>query len=66
MNKIFLILINIIILLLIYEIIHGYIRQKNRQYYYDLALQKSKLLNRKLIVYGDPYNGKGSKIYKSN
>jgi len=53
------------IFLLIYEILHGYKRQTDRIEYYNMAVNKSKQLNKPLIVYGDPYNGTGSKIYNT-
>jgi hypothetical protein len=49
--------------LAIYEFIIGYMRQKDRYYIYKLAESRAKKLNKKLIVFGDPYSGKGSKIY---
>jgi hypothetical protein len=52
-----------IIAIILYEFILGYFRQKDRQYYYKLAENRSKQLNKPLIVYGDPYNGIGSKRY---
>ena len=52
-----------IFIIILYEFILGYFRQKDRQYYYKLAEKRSKELNKPLIVYGDPYNGTGSKRY---
>lgn len=55
----------ICLLLFFYEILHGYKRQRDRISYYNMAINKSKQLNKPLIVYGDPYNGTGSKIYNT-
>lgn len=53
----------IIIFIIIYEIVHGYKRQKERYIYYQMAKKRAIELNKPLIVYGDPYNGNGSKLY---
>ena len=55
----------ILIIVLVYEFIQGYNRQLDRYTYYKMAQKKAKELNRPLVVYGDPYNGTGSKIYNN-
>jgi hypothetical protein len=61
----FRIIIIIIFILIIYEFLHGYIRQKNRNYIYKLAKERSLVTKKPLVVIGDPYNGKGSKLYNT-
>lgn len=56
---------SIILILIIYEFIHGVYRQKCRYKIYKLAEEKSKLENKPLLVVGDPHNGHGSKFFNS-
>ncbi len=55
----------IIILVIIYEFIIGYSRQLDRRNIYNQAKLRSENLNKPLLVYGDPYNGQGSKIFNN-
>ncbi len=53
----------IILLILLNELIHGIIRQKQRQNIYHQALSRSNQINKPLLVFGDPYYGFGSRFY---
>ncbi len=62
-NKIILVILLIVLVILVNEFIHGIIRQKQRQNIYKNAVNRSIQLNKPLLVFGDPYYGKGSKFY---
>jgi hypothetical protein len=53
----------IIVLLAINEFYHFIKLQHNRLKIFDLAERRAKLLNKPLIVIGDPYNGHSSRFY---
>ena len=63
MTSILLYIFYIVIIVSIYEIIHGIIRQRNRCKLYKLAEQQSRNVKKKLLVVGDPYSGHGTKFY---
>lgn len=63
LNKILVIIFTILLLLIVYEISLGIIRQKKRHTYFKMAEKRSKELNKPLVVVGDPYYGMGSMIY---
>lgn len=65
MNKHIKIVFIAIFIILMYEFLHGIQRQNDRYSFYNLALKRSNELKRPLIVYGDPYNGTGSKRYNT-
>jgi len=52
-----------ILIILFYEFIHGIIRQKQRNQIYKMAKKRSIDINKPLLVFGDPYNGIGSKFF---
>ena len=45
------------------ETIQGIIRQKHRQKIFNLAQKRSQDTSQNLVVFGDPYNGLGSRFY---
>jgi hypothetical protein len=63
--ELFYAIIILIIIIISYEFFHGYLRQRDRQNYFKSAEKRAKELKRPLLVYGDPYNGNGSKIYNT-
>jgi len=63
LKNILYILIIVIVLLVLNEIIQGFIRQKHRQDLYKMAETRAKELNKPLVVFGDPHHGKGSRLY---
>lgn len=50
-------------IILINEFIQGIIRQKNRQKVFKMAQKRALEISKPLVVFGDPYNGLGSKFY---
>jgi hypothetical protein len=60
---IIIIIIILIIVILLYELYHELLRHYNRLNIYKMALEQSNKTNKPLIVYGDPYNGVGSKFW---
>jgi hypothetical protein len=62
MNK-FVVFISIVIIsIFIYTAIHAFLRNSNRSTLYKLAQKRSQKTKRKLIVIGDPNNGKYSRL----
>ena len=57
------IIVCIVIMILLYELYHELSRHYNRLNIYKMALKQSNETNKPLIVYGDPYNGVGSKFW---
>ena len=57
------ILIMIMIIIILNEIYHTCNRQFERKKIYKQAMNRSKAINKPLVVVGDPYNGKGSKFF---
>lgn len=55
----------IIALLVLYEIIHAVYRQLERVRIFRMAQARATLLDKRLIVVGDPYYGYGSRIYST-
>jgi hypothetical protein len=55
----------VIILLIINEISQGFIRQRHRQIVYKMAEKRAKQLDKPLVVFGDPYHGRGSRLFSS-
>jgi hypothetical protein len=60
------IVIGIIIFLVLITIYFAIERQCNRNLYYKRAYKLSKKLNKPLMVIGDPYNGRASKVLGKN
>lgn len=59
-------IISILLVVIIYEIIHGCIRYNNRSKYYNLALTQSKKTNKPLLVIGNPSSGPSNKVFGAN
>ncbi len=62
-RNIIFICVGILALILINEFLQGILRQKDRQIIFKQAQKRAKELKRPLLVYGDPYYGKGSRFY---
>lgn len=63
MNTIIIILVSLIVILLVNELFQGIYRQIQRNKIYKMAEDRSREINKPLVVIGDPYNGYGSKFY---
>jgi hypothetical protein len=61
--KVLYFIIIILILIGLYEQYSGFTRQRKRLKYFKIAKERSQIVNKPLIVIGDPYNGKGSKFW---
>jgi len=61
-KKIIIIFIGLLILGFLYEFLHGINRQMDRQNIFKKAENRAIAIKKPLLVYGDPYNGKGSKL----
>ena len=57
------ILVFILIIIVVYESIHQYLRQQDRKNIFLKAEFKAKELRKPLVVIGDPNNGGGSKLW---
>lgn len=53
----------LIIIVLLYEFLMTYLRQLDRKKIYIKAFNRSRDINRKLVVIGDPYYGKSTKFF---
>ena len=62
-KKIIIFSIGLYILLQIYDFIHGINRQIDRKIIYKKAEKRAREIKKPLLVYGDPYNGIGSKLF---
>lgn len=62
-KKIIFICVGLLIILILNEFLQGILRQKDRQKIYKKAQARAKELKKPLVVYGDPYYGKGSRFY---
>lgn len=62
-KKIIFVIVFIIGFLLLNELYHGIVRQNNRNKIYKMAQSRAQEIKRKLVVFGDPYNGYGSNVY---
>lgn len=63
LNKLILTIIGLVVFVHLYEFLHGMYRQMERQNIFKQAKNRSIKMKRPLLVYGDPYNGKGSKFF---
>lgn len=62
-RNIIFICISILVLVLVNEFLQGILRQKDRQIIFKQAQLRAKELKKPLLVYGDPYYGKGSRFF---
>ncbi len=62
-KKIIIIFIGLYILSHLYEFLHGINRQMERRNIFKKAKNHAIAIKKPLLVYGDPYNGIGSKIF---